>query len=65
MKRADAVKQAIQSMEMEGFIFNQDDKEIFKKLADGKIDHEEVRHVAASKIANWKTKNPEAFAKGF
>ena len=61
MQRLDAVKQAMQSMEMEGYIFNQSDKDILQKLANGEIDHEEIRSFAASKIARWKIKNPESF----
>lgn len=61
MQRPNAVKQAMQSMEMEGFIFSQADKNIFQKLASGEIDHEEIRSLAALKIEKWKTESPESF----
>jgi hypothetical protein len=61
MKRSDAVKQAMQSMEIEDFIFNQTDKDIFKKLANGEIDHQKIRNLAASKVTKWKRESPESF----
>ena len=61
MQRPDALKQAMQSMEMEGFIFNQADKNLFKKLSNGEINHKDIRNLAASKIAKWKIESPESF----
>ena len=61
MQRTDAVKQAMQSMEMEGFIFSQADKDLFKKLSTGEINHENIRNLATSKIAKWKIESPESF----
>ena len=61
MQRPDALKQAMQSMEMEGFIFNQADKNLFKKLSNGEINHKDIRNLAASKIEKWKIESPESF----
>jgi hypothetical protein len=48
-------------MEMEGFIFNQADKNLFKKLSNEEINHKDIRNLAAPKIAKWKIESPESF----
>lgn len=64
MNRKAAVQQSIHSMEMEGFVFSNEDKAIFEKLAKGDISHADVRKIAAEKLKRWQKENPEAFARG-
>ncbi len=61
MNRKEAVQQAIHSMELEGFVFTEEEQSVFEKLANGEISCDDVRKIAAEKLAQWKKEKPEIF----
>jgi len=61
MDNKTAVKRAMASMEMEGFVFTQEEKELFAKLERGEISSDDIRNILFQKVVEWKKINPEHF----
>lgn len=49
-EKAEAVEYAMKTMELEGFSFSADEKNILKKVARGEMTTEEVRESAINKM---------------
>lgn len=61
MNRKEAVKSVIASMEMEGFVFTEEELATFEKIKNGEMSSDDLRKLAADKIARWKIECPECF----
>ena len=64
MDKAKAVKEVIASMEMEGFVFTEEELAIFEKIEKGEMSSDDLRRLAEAKIAKWKKESPETFSEG-
>lgn len=63
MDRAQAVKESMASLRMEGFVFTDEEKILAQKFAKGEISHADVKAFADSKLKQWQKENPESFVK--
>ena len=61
MDKKTAVKSAMASMEMEGFIFTLEEKKMFDQLINGEITYSDIDKIILAKIAKWKNESPESF----
>lgn len=61
MDREKAVRGAIRSTEMEGFVFTEKEKADFNKLAKGEISYEEMLKKSDESLERLKREKPEAF----
>lgn len=61
MTRKQSVKYAMHSMELEGFVYTEEEKALFDRLANGEIEPEDIRKFAAEKLAKLRKEKPEAF----
>jgi len=63
MNRKEAVEGAIASLEMEGFVFPKEQKDLLSKLAKGEIDHEDVLSYVKMGVKELRKERPEIFIK--
>jgi hypothetical protein len=61
MDREKAVRGAIRSTEMEGFVFTEMEKADFDKLAKGEISYEDMLKKSDVSLERLKREKPEAF----
>jgi len=61
MNKSDSVRYAMHSMELEGFIFTEEDKIMWEKVAKGELSTEDVRKKADEFIKLTREKFPEKF----
>lgn len=61
MNRKEAVKGAIASVEMEGFVFTKEQKDILAKLAKGEINHNDVLNYVKIGVKKLRKEHPEIF----
>lgn len=61
MDKKRAVKSAMASMEMEGFVYTEEEKSVFDKLGKGEITGGDIREMVAKKVAKLKIDRPECF----
>jgi|GEM_PF-3263825 hypothetical protein len=61
MDRAEAVRRAIKCVEQEGFVFTDEERAVFKRLAQGEISSDEYRAIYLAKIERLRRVRPELF----
>jgi hypothetical protein len=63
LNREEAVNGAVSSVEMEGFVFTDDQKYFLSKLAKGEISHDDVFIFIQDGIKKLRKERPEIFTK--
>lgn len=63
LSRKESVKYAMHSMELEGYVYTEAEKELFDRLAKGEIEPEDIRKFADEELARLKREKPEVFVK--
>ena len=58
----DAYRKAMASMEIEGFKYTDEEREIFRKLDAGEMTDDEFRQIVNDKLTKLRIERPEIFA---
>ena len=62
MNRKQAVKEAIASMEMSGFVFTEEELALFNRYAKGEISSDDIKKFADDRLKQLQIEHPEYFA---
>lgn len=61
MTRKEAIKRAMSSMMLEGFVYTLEEKEIFEKIGDGELDMDYIDQFVEKKLEQLRKERPEIF----
>ena len=61
ISRATAVRNAMNSMITEGFVFTEEEKKLYKDFADEKIETKDLDDYINNLILKWRKETPEIF----
>lgn len=62
-KRRKAYEYAIRSVEMEGFVFTEEELAVFERIIQGEMTTEDAINDIKKQVAEWKKTRPEIFRK--